>query len=296
MAQNLMIDGTVFHGVDSISMTNENGEKVTYIEKTNAGTGVYVAEIGERQFYTVEDALAAAVSGETVMMIADSSEAVNLTIPEGVTLDLQGYALTANNLIGFNGSYINAVTPKSGRLGGRLIIPKGNLILSEQALPKTAPYYLLPFWNDVGYYQFTQIALVDTDSKNVRGLKIDKENETIYFQFTHNASSFVDENLFVDGMDDNELEVVVHLEWTNDKGDAKQEFVYNNEQVGKVAVGVGGQAYDYNYQLKNYTQIGIDDVALETLKVYAMVRTNSGATVFGTNWTLENAKIITGTP
>ena len=74
MAQNLMIDGTVFHGVDSISMTNENGEKVTYIEKTNAGTGVYVAEIGERQFYTVEDALAAAVSGEKDKVCADHYE------------------------------------------------------------------------------------------------------------------------------------------------------------------------------------------------------------------------------
>lgn len=37
MAQNFVIAGTVYNGVDSISMTNENGEKITYVEEANAG-------------------------------------------------------------------------------------------------------------------------------------------------------------------------------------------------------------------------------------------------------------------
>lgn len=288
MAQNLVIGGVTYNGVESMEMTNSSGEKIVYVEEIDTGTGVYVAQIGEQKFYTLKAALAAAAPGETVTLLKDAEESYVVIAP-GVTLDLQGYALTAERLVGFNGSYINAVTPKSDRLGGRLIIPKGNLILSEQALPKTAPYYLLPFWNDVGYYQFTQIALVDTDSKNARGLKIEKENETIKFQFTHNASAFVDENMFVDGMSDNELEVVVHLEWTDAKGESSLEYVFNDDQVGKVAVGVGGKAYDYTFQLKNYTKIGIDAAALETLKVYAMIRADSGVTVFTNVWTVENA-------
>ena len=144
MAQNLMIDGTVFHGVDSISMTNENGEKVTYIEKTNAGTGVYVAEIGERQFYTVEDALATAVSGETVMLIADRVENANLMVPSGVTLDLNGHTLEADFFVSSLGSQV-----LNSKVDGILKVPYGNA-----AVHKSNTY--VPVWNGADGYYFIE--------------------------------------------------------------------------------------------------------------------------------------------
>ena len=294
MERNLVLGGMVFRGVEYITMTSESGEPLTFVEKTNTGNGVPVAEIGEQKFYTVEDALSAATSGETVTLIADSAEDVSLIIPTGVTLDLQGYTLTADRLIGLNGSYLNAKRPSSttNTLGGILNVPEDNLILSENGYKLTEVAYVLPVWNpEAKHFQFSQF-IVNTNNDD-RGLWINEEKEKIYFQFKHQASTLINQRLLADGASDNELAVKVVLEWSNDSGAAGVEFVYNDEQVGYIVLGKYSEtegkniAMDYTFTLTNYSQLNID---ISTLKVYAKIETNSGATAFGDVWTLENAK------
>ena len=95
MSQNLIIDGNVFNGVDSITMTNDNGNKVTYVEKI---IGEVVAKIGDTEFYTVEEALKGSVSGDTVLMVANSIENSSVTVPSEVTLDLNGFSLNVHGM------------------------------------------------------------------------------------------------------------------------------------------------------------------------------------------------------
>lgn len=281
MAQNLMIDGTVFHGVDSISMTNENGEKVTYIEKTNAGTGVYVAEIGERQFYTVEDALAAAAPGVTVTMIADSTEAANLIIPAGVILNLQGHALTANNIVGIEGSSLGG-SPWSNNAGGRVIIGQKNLSLPRK------PYYdgkydVILIWDTVDKcYKFTRM-IVNSSVASNRGLTI--TDERIRFQFNYQSSGFIHTMMQdVNGAEDNGLKFLVRMEWETDAGTANQDFIFSNAQVATVAV--RSPVTDFAMAVNGYEALNIN---MDTLEVYGVVETDYGAVVIGDKWTAENA-------
>lgn len=275
MSQNLIIDGIVLNGVDSLSIPNENGERITYIEKTNVGTGVPVAQIGERQLYTVEDALAAAAPGETITMIADATENAGLTIPAGVTLDLQGHTLTAHRVVGLNGSFITA-TPNSGKL----LVPQGNLVLSEQGWRNEKGQYVMPIWDPVnGYYLFS-LFVVNT-ATTARGLYISEETGELYFQFKPQATTAILKGLLADGASDNELKIKVVVEWTDAAGVNTMAVAYSDN---KVAAATGAQ--DLSCRI-NYGSLGIN---IDTLTVYGAIVTNSGATAFGDKWTLENAK------
>lgn len=219
MAQNLVIDGTVFNGVDSIAMTNEAGEKVTYIEKTNPGTGVSVAQIGERQFYTVEDALAAAVSGDTVAMIADSAEQASLLVPGGITLDLDGHTLEAAFFATAPGSEV-----LNSKVDGILRVPQNAIALS-----KSNTY--IPIWNGVdGYY------LNEWSYGTV--LKTDGEARKYYFiPKPRNAGTFNPAviALLQDGTTDNQLRIESRMTFDKDSGEtATQILPYRQETISNV--------------------------------------------------------------
>ena len=80
----------------------------------------YVAQIGSAKYESLADAFAAVVDGDTITMLANSTEAAEpvLAINGGVTLDLNGKTVTANNdiwvktgsltVVGSAGSAINS--------------------------------------------------------------------------------------------------------------------------------------------------------------------------------------------
>ena len=113
-----------------------------------------------------------------------------------------------------------------------------------------------------------------------RGLKIDEENDTIYFQFKHQATKAINQSLLKDGAGDNALKVVVRLVWNTGDGEAYQDFVYNDRFVGEVT-----GSKDYTFTLTGYSALNID---LDTLSVKAMIITESGAVASGTVWTTED--------
>ena len=115
-----------------------------------------------------------------------------------------------------------------------------------------------------------------------RGLTIDEETEKIYFQFKHQATGAINKSLLADGAEDNELSVIIRLAWSNEKGTAYQDFVYNDSQIAKAA-----GSYDYTFTLTGYSELNID---LSTLEVTAMVVSESNATASGTTWTADMAK------
>jgi hypothetical protein len=250
MAQNFVIAGTVYNGVDSISMTNENGEKITYVEKVNAGTGVPVATIGSREFYTVEDALKAAVSGETVTMIADSTEPVILIIPTGVTLDIQSNTLTADRIIGLNGSKLMANTMSNSTESGSgfLKVKKDNVLLDDGCVVASNGYGILPVWNpDAGHYEFALMRVYDQYSSN--GLSVTEDN--IRFVFRHEVGGYYKRFLLNNGGLDNGVKVEVVLTWDNTQlvfTISDDKFITVNNATNK----------DHTFTLDNYSLIGVD--------------------------------------
>ena len=242
---------------------------------------VAMASINGVSYPTVAAALAAVQEGDTVTLM-DDAQAGTLIVPVGVTLDLGDHDLTVDYLVVFNGGYVIANVNS-----GRLIAPKGRIILGEQGYVNAAGQYIMPIWDPVNEcYQFS-LFVVNTDSSKGRGLKIDEEKEEIYFQFKHQASGFAITDLLADGASDNEMSVIIRLEWSNEKGSASQAFVYNDTQVGYVSVGKNGVAQDYTFTLTGYSALNID---LSTLKVTAVIVTNSNSVASGMTWTQETAK------
>ena len=70
--------------------------------------GSYVAKIGEEAYITLEDALKAAVSGDTVVLLADittsGTEGIEVKVKGGITLDLNGHSIDGTNATAKNAS------------------------------------------------------------------------------------------------------------------------------------------------------------------------------------------------
>ena len=240
MAQNLIINGTVYNGVDSISMTNENNEKVNYVEKVNAGTGVPVAKIGAVEYFTVEDALAAAVPGETVTMIADSNEhtadllvrgALVEGVESGVKLDLAGYKLTANSLTAGRGANVIDGSDQKTCL---LIVPKGSLALRKENAQ-------LPMWNEVDGYFFVsptfannQNMVEQTDSSFRATFR-----PGVGYRYENGTRVTVRTKYLTNGGKNNELSIKVRMATENTDGSGLEYYYYYTD--ANFAGGYSGQ-------------------------------------------------------
>ena len=240
-----------------------------------------VAIIGGERYETVSQALAEAKPGETVELVADADESgKTLIIRPGVTLNLGTYDLIADGFIGFNGSYLNATRYSATGDYGKLIVPKENLVLTGGTAVQNGEYDVIPVWNGEDAYILANALINDTDAGY--GLKIDEENKTISFSFAHKAGSSANSAFFKDGTGDNALKIIIRLEWANENGVAYQDFVYNDEFVGKVSDG----GYNYSFILNNYDILNID---ISNLKVTAMIITDCGTVTAGQIWTQQNA-------
>jgi len=85
------------------------------------------AMIGGTYYATVAEALAAAQTGETVTLVADTTEAMVMLV-KGVTLDLNGKKLTAGYVVAFNG---NKIVDNSTNKAGRLICSASSISLAK---------------------------------------------------------------------------------------------------------------------------------------------------------------------
>ena len=72
-----------------------------------------VAMIGDVAYEKLEDAIAAAAAGETIVMLADAELDV-LVLNSGVKLDLNGFELSADYVVAFDGNAIVDSAPGVG--------------------------------------------------------------------------------------------------------------------------------------------------------------------------------------
>lgn len=268
MAQNIVINGTTYNGVDSVELTNTAREKIKYIESPYPATGNTVAKIGSTEYTTVAEALANAVSGDTVLMVASSTESGRtLVIPDGVTLSLNGKTLTAECVTGTETA--NVI---DGTGVGKIIVQQNKLILSQSNAS-------FPAWDGTGYI-FDSASIVD--NKSGMGVVTDAENDTLTFKFVPFFGAKLADPinaLFTDdGSSNNNVEFLVHMEWTTSSGIIRQEIIFNDTQVKTIIAADGRSAFTYSFS--GYTN-------LAGLKIRAIISSGTGVELLGTLYTIN---------
>jgi len=208
-----------------------------------------------------------------------------IIIPANVVLDIQSFTLEAERVIGLNGSKLTATPPNTdGENGGSLKVVSGNLVLAEDPI-YDGTLAILPIWDpSQDCYMFSKFGFLTTPTEKAptRGLTIDTEKEEIYFQFKHQATGYFNTGILKDGTSDNALKIIIRIEWKTDQGDAYQEFVYNDNQVGLVT-----GTSDYTFRLTQYSLVGVN---LDSVKLTAMVVADSGATAQTKPFSVADAK------
>ena len=253
-----------------------NGSYTTYTQvKKVAGSLTVLAPAAQTatntttgtQYLTLADALAAATSGQTVKL-TDNVTDTTVTVPRGVTLNLSNYTLTAKFVVGLEGSKI------VGNSGSKLVVPEGNLKMSEDAYSVVSgenTYYFLPVWDNNSNCYIISNFMMDTTAG---GQTI--TSNAIGFRFNCLSTSTVMGLLTDDGCSNNGMSIVLQLRWNVGNKKAVQNFYYSDEQVQVVAAGGS-----YVFTLTNYSQLGINGAEVE---VQPMVVTDSGVTLFGDTW------------
>ncbi len=184
----------------------------------------YITEIVDgynREVYyaTVADALAAAKSGQTVMLMTDATESI-VMITKGVTLDLNGNTLTADYFVAFNG---NHVVDNSTDKAGLLVIDKNNISLAVNNAQ-------MPVWTTDGY----KFATMNMTQYKEDANRMPEDGFAI--KFKPSFSKKFNDTYFADGAIDNGIKIVVRLTWYDEvnKIQASQDFVYNEDFVKEV--------------------------------------------------------------
>ena len=171
-------------------------------------------------------ALGEAVSGDTVVLLSNmDATAAPLLVFSGVTLDLGGYSLRVNYLIGLKGSLVKGnVVDKNGENGAKLIVPQNGIVLPELAPDGAAAgYKIIPVWNG-DHYIFSQ-AVISNQSFTVTG-------DTAKVQFLPNFSGYVKNSLFKpDGCEDNDVSVIISVSWMESGIWVTQEYFYTTSLI-----------------------------------------------------------------
>jgi len=175
-------------------------------------------------YASVYQALNAAKSGETVLLLAQSIEDAGavLVIKPGVTLNLDDQNLICDYLIGLDTGYLTGATYSNSRLYGKLLVDEKGFVMGKTPLcikevSDDKDIYMIPVWNpeDNAYViSQAQIYLSMPSAGNI--LKVGcLDDRTAYMQFYVNFSTDVKKDLVMDGTSDNRIKSVCRVYWQN---------------------------------------------------------------------------------
>ena len=177
---------------------------------------------GER-FATLAEALNAAGNGGTVILLQDAQEKT-VALRDNVTLDLNGYALTAQYVFAVKGT--NIVDNSEANTGVLKVDPERMMINADNAH--------LPIWNGEGFIFVDILSFQEMYTTNEAGQKqyiFLPTFETIAHQY------------LVQGMENSHVKIAIRMTWEIDTGSAFQNFVYNDKTVKAVIDSYAGGYY-----------------------------------------------------
>jgi len=234
---------------------DENGQVVV---KPNV-----VAIIGTTEYGTIADALVNAVSGDTIKVLGDLTIDDVILRKSGVTLDLNGYTLTAGFVWTIKGSHI---VDNSAEKTGVLVVEKDLITLD----PDNAQ---LAVWNGVNGYVFTTVTF--TTNGIHRGSQT--ENAFTYWmapQVQSNVLNLLKEKNAV-ALD---LSFTVRLSWTSNGAPVSQDFTFKDETVKQVYTGIA--AGENQGFFVNVTGVASVDCQINGVITSAAGTVITGATVY----------------
>ena len=233
----------------------------------------YVAinkETGE-SYTTVQSALNAATSGNTVKLLMDAVEE-DLYIGAGKTLDLNGFTLTAETVAA---SFDTTCLVDSTNGQGLLVVDRESI-----ALNKNNPQ--LPLWYDEGI-RFVSVSF--GQALNFKD-KTGAANENVaYFRFAFNdkaINTILDEYL-ANGSAGTSVSIRIKASWSNTNSTMTQYFTFNSDLVSQYVN--SGRGWDAN-MFKIYLS-GVEGLANLCFTAEIVSTVNSQATVVLASTTLS---------
>ncbi len=178
-----------------------------------------VAKIGDVEYKTLEAAVEAADDGDTIVVINDLAVISTVVVDKDVTIDLNGYKLTATYVAA---DFANAnIIDSSEENTGLLVVAEGNVnfAMSNKQLPVKTPD---------GY------RLADT---NVR-LKIAKNTDGIRVTtgLMGDSDLMIAEPIKAHGLQDVQVQFRIKLEWTGGGDDKITQYFRYKESTHNTAV------------------------------------------------------------
>ncbi len=254
---------------------------------------VAVNEATGEEYPSISDALENAKEGEVVKLTADVTEN-NVIIDPGVTLDLNGFKLTAKRFIGLKDSSVidtsyvedRVVNETHGVKGatktGGIYVDKDSIVLQnavvrDEEAEKNISY--MPIYDGVnGCYKFVYAELRDNQ------VKVDKNNFTFMPIIGENAgerNGIQKDLLGTDNILSCDLKLGIKVTWVTDGYYATQEFVMKEEMTRNFVNSFGyvnGDKYVNNYNTKNSaTFTGAALKQADYVYISAVITTESGA-------------------
>lgn len=229
----------------------EYNEPITNATWSCAKVAEYEKDGMQTQSESLEEALANAAGG-TVRLLRNMT-AATVAVKPGVTLDLNGYTLTADLVVAMKGAVIQD--------GGAACTGGGLLKISQSALvyAPSEGLQIIPVWNGRDGYIFTKVTIQQLTQPTA-------DESTARYMFLPSFSNREAAALLSDGGIDNGLKFQVCMTWNG--GKSQLFYTYEDSLVSMVYDGTGRLAFDLSI-----TGIaGITDIVLN-----AQVATDTGA-------------------
>jgi len=229
-----------------------------------------------KEYTTAEAALAEAVSGQTVIMIANSDESTrDLTINPGITLHLDIYELKVNSLYGRKNAKITADTyTNDDNIYGTLVTDSLELPEDGYNWNAAGTRAVMPIWNGEDGYIFANVGI--TTPSQEEPYIVNTEAKTIRFKFRHAVGGHANTDFLQNGNDDNRLNFKIRAHWKGEKGsDVDIDFTYSNEFVSIVA---SDNSMWYTFTLTEYDKVGIN---IEDFSLVPIAVSDTGAVTEG---------------
>lgn len=218
------------------------------------------------RYTTVAQALAEAVSGQRVILLTDTSEDYVMVTP-GVILDMNGYELTAEYVVGFKGS---SVINGKNNADGKLIVKADHVSLDQTNA--YGGYTYMPIYDaENGCYVFTMVSMA------AHGFKAENNEYSFIPYMMDYANAYLDE---ADEIANSGVNVILRLTWEDAEGTytATQDFTYSDEFVEIVIDSYGADPSNpSNYAEMYYAILSGTEVTLgENVAVSFAVTSESG--------------------
>ncbi len=252
---------------NKIVVKSVSGSGMTTLGTVDVGKITYAsARVGNKYYSSLEEAMSAAKSGETVTLEANSTTDM-LVVRPGRTLDLNGYKLTASLVNGFNGS---DVIDSSANKTGRLVAAKDNVSLATAN--SQMPVY------DSANNSFVFVKMAFSTKFNQ-----DKEYVALTAFGSNTVERTVPHQLLSANSVNAGIDVIVRLSWPNDSYAGDQNYKFTAEQIKTIVdsyvpnTATGKGSFDKNFKaLFGTNDLGQDMIESGDIQVCTVVRSSTG--------------------